>query len=52
MQLTGHSTVGSGVHVWAGIVQVVRYEELMVLSGIKSYSFMDSFDYASRQEKM
>jgi len=51
MQVTGHSTVGSGVSVWAGIVQVVTYEELMVVSGIKSYSFMDNFDYVSRQEE-
>lgn len=43
--------MGSGVHVWAGVVQVVRCEELMFLFGIKSCSFMDSFDYVSRQEK-
>lgn len=44
--------VGSGVNVWAGVTEVVRYEGLTVLSGIRSYSFMDSFDYVSRQEKL
>lgn len=35
----------------AGAIQVVRYDELMVLSNTKSYAFIDTSDYVSREEK-